>query len=255
MNIHKAVSIIIICLTIGINTTYSFFDNAFDAVPTTDTDGETQIPSDSSFYSSDYSEQNTYCKTYGEEVSDPRCGNENTAGRCYYRNEAELAADMNDNCEIDTNLERCRLELNQRVSACQDDPENKTCVREELQCGFQNGTWVLQPIGTPFDIEFYDVTDPETGLRASDQGNRFATEGSEIGTTEGVIREAVSLLARIVSIFALIVFIIGTFFLITANGEENQIEKGKNAITYSLIGIIVVLLSYTIVRLVQGLFI
>ena len=51
---------------------------------------------------------------------------------------------------------------------------------------------------------------------------------------------------------ALVVLIIGAYLLITAQGGENQMEKGKNAIIYSLLGLVFILTSYTIVRLVQS---
>lgn len=42
------------------------------------------------------------------------------------------------------------------------------------------------------------------------------------------------------------------FLMVTAGGDDGQLEKGKNVITWAVIGIVIILLSYGIVNVVVG---
>lgn len=107
---------------------------------------------------------------------------------------------------------------------------------------------------TPFGTEFFDVTDTQKGLRQEGQGlNNFNTN-IEGGPIIGTINTIANFLVRMISVFALVIFIVGAFLLITANGDENRINQGKDALKYSLLGIVIVMFSYTIVILVQSIF-
>lgn len=53
-------------------------------------------------------------------------------------------------------------------------------------------------------------------------------------------------------VFAFIYLIWGGFRLITAGGEERAISEARETITYAIVGIIIVFLSYLIVKLVEG---
>ncbi len=56
-------------------------------------------------------------------------------------------------------------------------------------------------------------------------------------------------MAGIVTVLFLIV---GGFWYITAAGNEESAEKGKKTITNSILGLVVIVLAYTIVRIVSG---
>lgn len=45
--------------------------------------------------------------------------------------------------------------------------------------------------------------------------------------------------------------IIGGFLYITSAGDEKKAEQGKNTITYAVVGLVVILLAYTIAQTVQ----
>jgi hypothetical protein len=107
---------------------------------------------------------------------------------------------------------------------------------------------------TPFGTEFFDVTDTQTGLKLEGQGNNNFNTDIEGGPIIGTINTVANFLVRMISVFALVVFIIGAFLLITANGDENRINQGKDALKYSLLGIVIVMMSYTIIVLVQSIF-
>ena len=67
-----------------------------------------------------------------------------------------------------------------------------------------------------------------------------------------LILDVVQLLLFFAGGVAVLFIIIGGFFYITAQGNEEQAEKGKKALINAIIGIIIVILSYTIVRVIQN---
>lgn len=56
----------------------------------------------------------------------------------------------------------------------------------------------------------------------------------------------------IIGLIAVVVIVIGGVFLITSGGDEEKTKEGKNYITYGIIGVIVVVLAYSIVTFVIG---
>ena len=65
-----------------------------------------------------------------------------------------------------------------------------------------------------------------------------------------VIEPAIKLMGTI----AVIVIIIGGFVLITAQGESDKIDKGKDILKYAIIGLVIALFSYVIVISTQSIF-
>lgn len=156
--------------------------------------------------------------------------------------------------------EACRDELRQWNDEC----KTATTRQEINRCNVgkvcsqnSSGEWRLSDAGTPYSSEFFNVLDPEQGLVAPDQktgsDSRFTDATGNRGLI-GILYVVINFLAQMVSVLALVVMIVGIFFLITANGDDNQITKGKDALKYSIIGIVFVLLSYTIVLFVQSVF-
>jgi len=86
-------------------------------------------------------------------------------------------------------------------------------------------------------------------LTAEGQDSTYLDKGSPIKTFifERVIDPAIKLMGSI----AVLLVIIGGFTLITAQGESEQVDKGKDIIKYALIGLVVALLSYVIVASIQ----
>jgi len=64
--------------------------------------------------------------------------------------------------------------------------------------------------------------------------------------------KVIDLLVKMVGLVALVFLVIGGFRLVAAAGNDNEIQKAKTMITYSIIGLVVTLLAYLIVAFVQG---
>jgi integral membrane sensor domain MASE1 len=86
-------------------------------------------------------------------------------------------------------------------------------------------------------------------LRAPGQANP-----SEIGNVGVYIVRVVNFLALTIGSFAFLAIVIGGILLLTAAGQEQQIQKGKDIIKFAVIGLIVALMAYFIVAFVQSIF-
>ena len=85
------------------------------------------------------------------------------------------------------------------------------------------------------------------------QGDSFLKK-EEQAPIVNLILEIINIMAKVIAPIAVIAFIIGGYFLMTAAGDENQIERGKDIFLSAIIGLILVFMSYTIVRVVQAIF-
>lgn len=75
------------------------------------------------------------------------------------------------------------------------------------------------------------------------------------GDTVGpMIQTVINILLYILGMVAVIMIIIGGIRYTTSNGESSAIKSAKDTILYSVIGLIVAILSYTIVNFVTSWF-
>jgi len=101
--------------------------------------------------------------------------------------------------------------------------------------------------------EFFNVTDPNTGLLANPrQGQSFQDAAADQGPILGPILLIINFLTGIIATLAILALVIGSFFMISARGEESQITRGKDIIKNSLIALVIVLTSYTLIRTIQA---
>ncbi|MFA6458345.1 MAG: pilin [Patescibacteria group bacterium] len=73
------------------------------------------------------------------------------------------------------------------------------------------------------------------------------------GNLQIFIDKVIDLAAKMVGLTAFVFLVIGGFRLVAAAGNDNQIQKAKTMIIYSIAGLTIVLLAYIIVAAVQGL--
>ncbi len=82
-------------------------------------------------------------------------------------------------------------------------------------------------------------------------GAAQANSGLPTGSISGIIIATLTWLLGILGFLAMIGFIISGILYLTAAGNETQIEKAKNAMTYSIIGVIVALMGFVIIQAVD----
>ena len=129
-------------------------------------------------------------------------------------------------------------------------PENKVnCLNyQKLYCEPNTAT----PKLIASNSEFFNVTDPQTGILAN-QNSQFLKADSSIGPILGPIYTIINLLISLIGTLTILAIVYGSFLLVTARGEDDQISRGKEIIKNSIIAIVIVLTSFTLVRLTQAL--
>jgi uncharacterized membrane protein len=90
-------------------------------------------------------------------------------------------------------------------------------------------------------------------LMASAQFQSPTGTGLPAGSLLGIVTSAMNWLLVVVGILGVIGFVIAGIIYLTAAGDDDQIAKGKKAMVYSIIGVIVALLGVVIIQAVQGL--
>ena len=93
---------------------------------------------------------------------------------------------------------------------------------------------------------------------AADQikvGSESTGQASGGTTLEQGVETVINLLLFLIGIIAVIAIIIGGIRYTTSNGDAGQTKAAKDTILYAVIGLIVAIMAYAIVRWVVGVFI
>ena len=86
---------------------------------------------------------------------------------------------------------------------------------------------------------------------ADNPANISAATGGE-GSFRALARTIVDFFLYFLGLVSTIMIIYGGFLYITARGEEEQAQKGQKILTYAIIGIIVILISFALVNTIIG---
>ncbi len=81
-----------------------------------------------------------------------------------------------------------------------------------------------------------------------------STAAADVATIQGIgclVSNVLAVFITIIGIAAFIMFLMGSFQYMTAGSNSKGIDAGKNAITYAIIGIVVALASYVILRFIS----
>mgnify|MGYP001613525332 CR=1 FL=1 len=85
-------------------------------------------------------------------------------------------------------------------------------------------------------------------------GQGTSTVSAESGGIANFIVKVIGFLVKIIGSVALVVFILGALLTMSSEGKQDRLEKGKTAMLYALIGLIIAFFSFIIVTFVQSIF-
>lgn len=92
------------------------------------------------------------------------------------------------------------------------------------------------------------------GLNSPGLSSQFGFGSLQRQTTlKGLLIEIIRIMLLLAGIIAVMFVIIGGYYYVTAQGNEEQAEKGKNTLINAIIGIVVIILSYVIINVVSNL--
>lgn len=100
---------------------------------------------------------------------------------------------------------------------------------------------------TTFDVSTY--LDPDGDKKTQ---NYFTQEGTS--PIENFGSKTIDFALSIMATIAVILIIVAGFYFMTARGDSEQIEKGKEIIKYALGGLAIAFLAYIMVIFVQAIF-
>lgn len=64
---------------------------------------------------------------------------------------------------------------------------------------------------------------------------------------EILLTQVINFFIGFVGVIALVMLVLGGYYLLTSNGNEELVTKGRKSVMYAIIGIVVIVLSYAIV--------
>lgn len=238
------------------------------------------------FDKSSNKEKAEICRFYeGASNLPPECRRLHSSINCFFKTLEEKNANIGtpkerDGVCIPPTLEVCNSKKNEIIKSCNlcqkgatkithndkeieckdllklDKPEEIetgiTCqeaLSQNFQCTNNSETPTLQP----FNSEFFNVTDPNgSGLTTTGQGSSFQDEETGGGPLLGPIFRIINFLVAIISTLTILGIVYGSFRLVTSGGDDNNITKGKDIIKNSIIALVIVMASYTLVRVTQA---
>lgn len=116
---------------------------------------------------------------------------------------------------------------------------------------FAGPSLVLQPVlsSTPQVLAASPIED---GLKKVE--DQFPGNGKIAGSrsVSDLIKNVIYILLSVTLVIAVLFLIIGGYQYITSAGNEKQAESGKQTVVNALIGIVIIIMSYTIVRVIDN---
>lgn len=99
-------------------------------------------------------------------------------------------------------------------------------------------------LATPVTVSAVDTTQVENGINAVGGGG---TTGDDLPK---LIQNIINILLFIAGAVAVVMIILGGIRYITSNGDQAQVKAAKDTILYSVVGLVVAILAFSIVNFV-----
>ena len=77
-----------------------------------------------------------------------------------------------------------------------------------------------------------------------------AGQTSNLAGNGGVLETVTNVLLFLVGSIAVIMMVVGGFKYVVSNGDSNAVQSAKNTIMYAVIGLVVAIIAYAVVRFV-----
>ncbi len=113
---------------------------------------------------------------------------------------------------------------------------------------------LLMVVAFAYSLDVTDVfaQDPGNLISPDDNPDRIAGNTGGIGDFRYLLLQFLNFFLGFLGLLAVLMVIYGGFLYMTAAGEESKTENGKKVILYSIIGIIIILISFALVNTVLG---
>lgn len=90
-----------------------------------------------------------------------------------------------------------------------------------------------------------------TSVFAQDWHDPSGQEPATLKDLEAVFARVISIAVSLVSLVLFIMLVIGGFKYLTSGGDPKATESARNTMTYAIIGLVVIVASYLIIRAIE----
>lgn len=103
-----------------------------------------------------------------------------------------------------------------------------------------------------FNVQQYLTDTPDASNKAV--GTQKQTYLNSTNPVASFILQIINLITLLAASLSFLAVVIGGFFMMSAAGNETQINKGKDIVTRAIVGLVITMSSYFIISFVQNLF-
>ncbi len=141
-------------------------------------------------------------------------------------------------------FEKYKTDVTAKKVLIADAEKTKEDPKEKLDCAKYSYTKAaLNLIGNEFDS--FDI---EKNLNVGNEASLDLVK--DVNKNENILKRVLKLLTQVLGTFAVLMLIIGAYYLITSQGDESQLQKGKNIFFYTIIGLLIAFMSFIAVQFV-----
>ncbi len=91
-------------------------------------------------------------------------------------------------------------------------------------------------------------------LQASDVSKEINLDiVDDVEGENNILNRVLKLMTQVIGTFAVLMLIVGGYFMITSQGDESQLQKGKNIFFYTIVGLLIAFMSFIAVQFVISL--
>ncbi len=102
------------------------------------------------------------------------------------------------------------------------------------------------------DKKLEDIMQPTFNTRIISIGKESQLTVSPDKEGHNIFDRIIRILMRTIGSLSVLFYVIAGFFIMTARGDENQIQKGKTILTYTSLGLVIAFSSYLMVQFVTA---
>ena len=113
---------------------------------------------------------------------------------------------------------------------------------------------VILAIALPFGLATTTSTPIFADAKSEINKGVNATGGQDAPSADSVIKNVINTLLFVVGVASVIVIIVSGIYYVISAGNADTVKKAKNALVYAVVGLVIALLSYTIVNYVVNIF-
>lgn len=117
----------------------------------------------------------------------------------------------------------------------------------------ETGGIPIDPLLRPDSAPTITKSEPNVSGSESERMSRALDDYREASVRERLLHRIVNIILSTAGVIAIFFIIQNAFFLVTSAGGEEKVTQHKKGLTWAIIGLVLIILSYSIIRFIIGL--